>query len=291
MGSMRQKIGLLQVKGYKVIQMPTAPFILRHSVELLWWKILNSCVIIEILGVEGKFPMKREKYKILIGRKLGEVDEKLLFQSSSGIQFNKEVSKGLCTVKVQTKPPNKRAYTLMRYTYPNVALSVSSPFLSWENLNCCNGWAYDEDYLLTAVQEGKKLYAGSTIRLQPPIGVEEAEARLEEFRSTLPDTCLAGKEMEMNDRFFPFYICRRGRLKDYFDLEQVLGDYKRMGITLSAQDKRILFHLGGIELAQFATGKPMCYFRCISDVELMITGLLLGYPLESTASLLLEDQG
>ena len=38
--------------------------------------------------------------------------KKLLFQSSSGIQFNKEVSKGQCTVKVQTKPPNKRAYTL-----------------------------------------------------------------------------------------------------------------------------------------------------------------------------------
>lgn len=84
MGSMRQKIGLLQVKGYKVIQMPTAPFILRHSVELLWWKILNSCVIIGILGVEGKFPMKREKYKILIGRKLGEVDETAFISEQFG---------------------------------------------------------------------------------------------------------------------------------------------------------------------------------------------------------------
>ena len=67
--------------------------------------------------------------------------KQLLYQSSLGIQFNKEVSKGQCTVKVQTKT-GKRAYTLKRYTYPNVELSVSSPFLSWENLNCCNGWAY-----------------------------------------------------------------------------------------------------------------------------------------------------
>lgn len=59
---------------------------------------------------------------------------------------------------------------------------------------------------------------------------------------------------------------------------------------LSAQGRKIFYHLGGIELAQFATGKPMCYTGCISDVELMITGLLLGYPLESTASLLLKDQ-
>ncbi len=215
--------------------------------------------------------------------------KQLLFQSSLGIQFNKEVSKGLCTVKVQTKT-GKRAYTLRRYTYPNVKLSIASPFLSWENLNCCNGWAYDKGYLLTAVQEGKKLYAGSTIRLQSPADIEKAEAHLEDIRSTLPDTCLAGKEMVMNDRSFPIYICRRGRLKDYFNLEQVLEDYKRMGIMLSAQDKRILFYLGSIELAQFATGKPMCYFHCISDVELMATGLLLGYPLESTASLILEDQ-
>lgn len=215
--------------------------------------------------------------------------KKLLFQSNIGIQFNKEVCKGQCKVKVQSKA-GKRAYTLHCYTYPNVELSVSSPFLSWENLNCCNGWAYDEAYLLTAVQEGKKLYAGSTIFLQTPADVKNAEARLEEIRTALPDTCLAGKEVVKNDRFFPFYICRRGRLQDFFDFDQVLEDYKRMDIMLSAQDRKIFYHLGGIELAQFATGKPMCYTGCISDVELMITGLLLGYPLESTASLLLKDQ-
>lgn len=214
--------------------------------------------------------------------------KKLLFQSNLGIQFNKEVCKGLCTVKVQNKT-GKRAYTIRRYTYPNVELLVSSPFLSWENLNCCNGWAYDEAYLLTAVQEGKKLYAGSTIKLQPHNGLKIAEARLEEIRATLPDACLAGKEVMMVDGYFPYYICRRGSLKDFFDLDQVLEDYWRMGITLTAQDQRTFHHLGGIELAQFATGNPMCYFGCVSAVELMAAGLLLGYPLESTASLLLEN--
>ena len=62
--------------------------------------------------------------------------KKLLYQSSLGIQFNKEVSKGQCTVKVQTKT-GKRAYTLRRYTYPNVKLSVASPFLSWETPDFC----------------------------------------------------------------------------------------------------------------------------------------------------------
>ena len=214
----------------------------------------------------------------------------LLYQSNVGIQFNKAVSKGVCTVKVQTKP-GKRAYTLMRYVYPDVELSVSSPFLSWENLNCCNGWAYDASYLLTAVQEGKKLYAGSTIFLESPSDLTNAEAHLAEIRTALPDTCSAGKELVMNERFFPFYICRRGTLRDFFDLEQVLDDYGRMGITLSPQDRKWFFHLGDVDLEKFATGKPMCYFSCKTDAELIATGLLLGYPIESTASLLLEGSG
>ena len=140
------------------------------------------------------------------------------------------------------------------------------------------------------MQEGKKLYAGSTISLWPPNDLAKAEARLEEIRAAIPNTCLVGKEVVMNDRFFPFYICRRGCLQDFFDLEQVLEDYRRMGIVLSEQERRILLGLGCIELSQFATGNPMCYFHCASDAELITTGLLLGYPLESTASLLLEER-
>lgn len=124
----------------------------------------------------------------------------LLYQSNVGIQFNKVVSKGICTVKVQSKS-GKHAYTLTQYVYPDVELSVSSPFLSWENLNCCNGWAHDASYLLTAVQEGKKLYAGSTIFLESPSDLTNAEAHLAEIRTALPDTCSAGKELVMNERF------------------------------------------------------------------------------------------
>lgn len=51
----------------------------------------------------------------------------LLFQSNIGIRFVKEVHKGICTVKVQSRNAN-RAMTLMSYTFPNVELSVSSPF-------------------------------------------------------------------------------------------------------------------------------------------------------------------
>lgn len=91
-----------------------------------------------------------------------------------------------------------------KYAFPNVELSVSSPFLSWENLNCCGGWTYDEKYLFTAVQEGKKLYAGAAIYIGPTGGTSEAEARLKEITSSLPNYCKAGKEIVKNENYFRF---------------------------------------------------------------------------------------
>lgn len=212
----------------------------------------------------------------------------LLFQSNIGIQFVRETHKDICTIKVQSRYAN-RAYTLAKYKFPNIELSVSSPFLSWENLNCCGGWTYDEEYLLSAVQEGKKLYAGCTTYVGTSGNTSEAEKCLEKIAEHLPANCTAGKETVKNEKYFPFYICRRGCLKDFFDLEQVLEDYKRMGIALYAEQREHLFTLSEIELAQFASATPMCYYEADTDAELIAAGLLLGYPLESTASILLGN--
>lgn len=209
--------------------------------------------------------------------------KELLFQSNVGIQFVKEVHRDYCSVKVQTRRA-KRAYTLKNYYYPKIESSTTFPLLSWENLNCCGGWPFDESYLLTAVQEGKKPYAGNHIYLKAPEETSEAKARLEKIRSCLPDNCTAGEEVVINDRVFPFYICRRGCLKDLFDLEQVLEEYKKMGLELPGQEQKSLFSLGEIELAEFASAAPMCYYDTRTDAEYIATGLLLGYPLESTAS-------
>jgi len=214
--------------------------------------------------------------------------KKTLYESNIGIQFNQEIHNGFCFVKVQTHK-TKRAYTLKKYIFPNVELATASPFLSWENLNCCNGWDYDEDYLFTAVQDGKKLYAGCTLLLPAPGQTEEAEARLNEIKASLPENCTAGKEVVCNEHFFPFYICRKGRLADFFDLKQVLEDYKRMRVHVSPEDKETLFTLGNMELERFALEEPMCYYRLRTNGEMIVAGLLLGYPLESTASLLLGN--
>ena len=214
--------------------------------------------------------------------------KKLLFESNVGIQFVKEVHSGMCFVKVQTKR-TKRAYTLKKYVFRDVELVTSSPLLSWENLNCCNGWQYDEAYLFTAVQEGKKPYAGLHRWLPSPDKLKESEAYLEHLKSTLPETCAAGKGVMVKSDIFPFYICRRGCLKDFFDLRQILEDYERLGVYLSRKDIESIHFLSGVELERFATNDLMCYYNVKTDAELVATGLLLGYPLESTASILLGN--
>ena len=214
--------------------------------------------------------------------------KELLFRSNLGIEFNRETCGGLCSVKVQTRR-SKRAYTIAKYIFPNIDLFTSSPYLSWGNLNCCGGWAYDESYLFTAVQEGKKPYAGAAICLPVPGMTAEAKSKLLEIKATLPDNCAAGQENIRNERFFPLYICRKGCLKDFFDLERVLEDYSRMGISLNSKDRGEFFSLCDIELSQFSTGSPMDYSDTTTDAELIATGLLLGYPIESTASILLGD--
>ena len=97
-------------------------------------------------------------YSILQEKGADDV-KKLLFESNRGISFFEETKGNMCCVKVQA-PGAKRAFTHIRYCFPKVDIDLHSPLLSWENLNCCGGWAYDETYLKSAVQDGKKLYAG-----------------------------------------------------------------------------------------------------------------------------------
>ena len=89
------------------------------------------------------------------GKRMGEI----LFESNRGIVFEKTVTRNRCKVVVKNKDGN---FTHMTYRYNNGVEPLSSPYISWENLNCCGGWSFDESYLQTAVQEGKKLCAGIT---------------------------------------------------------------------------------------------------------------------------------
>ncbi len=86
----------------------------------------------------------------------------IVFESSDGIVFEKTSYKnGRCKLAVRNKSGGSPH---MIYRYRDIP-GVQSPYINWDNLNCCGGWKYDESYLYTAVQRGKKLFAGASFNI------------------------------------------------------------------------------------------------------------------------------
>lgn len=210
----------------------------------------------------------------------------LIFESEL-IQFWREIVGKEVVVKVQPKGRQYANYAHRIYRFPNVNIEFYSPYLSWENLNYCGGWWHDDKYLLTAVQKNKKLYADISEYIDPDRR-EEKEQKLELLKQNLPAGILAGEYINYNDKFFSFFICRSGCLQDYFDLEEVFAAYKKLGIDFRKSQKEKIKAFCSSEIRLFGSNIPFNYGNSETPEELVVTGLLLGYPIESTAAIISE---
>ncbi len=216
----------------------------------------------------------------------------LLHQNSKGVKMVREDYKKRSQVKVFSEFQGKR-YVIHSYRFNLISDRFDSPFCSWANLDCCGGWSSDDSYLDTAVQEGKKLYAGRYQRLQssyfPDLpSMEEALQEFQKIVDALPAGVTAGVESrhDMED-FLHTFICREGAIADYFDLGDVFKFYGRLGLVFPPYVVDQVKALCQIEMKSFGGDKPpFLYYQAGGPVELITTGLLLGYPIESTASLL-----
>lgn len=218
----------------------------------------------------------------------------LLHQSSYGVTMLREDYKKRSQVKVFSEYQGKR-HILRSYRFNRISDRFDSPFCSWGNLDCCGGWLSDDTYLDTAVQEGKKLYAGRVQRLQssyfPELpSREDALQGFQKIVDELPAGVIAGVEYNGRDSMEDFlytFICREGRIADYFDLNDVFKFYSKLGLEFPQYVVAQVKALCKIEIKTFGGEKPpFLYYQAGAPVELITTGLLLGYPIESTASIL-----
>ena len=216
----------------------------------------------------------------------------LLHKNSNGVMMIREDYKKRSQVKVFSEYAGKR-HILRSYRFNHIPDRFDSPFCSWANLDRCGGWSSDETYLDTAVQEGKKLYAGRYQHLKSsyfPNFPSRSQA-LRDFQKIIdehPEGVTAGIEGRDNseDTLYTF-ICREGRIADYFDLQSVSEFYGKLGLEFSQDVFAQVNALCQIEIKTFGGEKPpFLYYQASGPVELITTGLLLGYPIESTASLL-----
>lgn len=168
---------------------------------------------------------------------------------------------------------------LVGYRYPDIA-PFKSPYISWLNLD--HNIIHDSQYLRTAVQQGRKLFSMLCITED----IKEFENI--KLRLTMGKTLF----VEIPPRFKsvkPIYnlnVVARGSLSTYFDLDSVLSHYELLGLDGSLFDQQKLRTLFNKPIVKLAEEKIYEIASPEGVEELLITGLLLGYPLETTASIL-----
>lgn len=218
--------------------------------------------------------------------------EKVLHQNSYGVTMIREDYKRRSLVKVVAMVEGKRHH-IRTYRFNHIEQEIAVPYCSWANLDCCGGWNCDEEYLDTAVQKGLKLFAGREAPLKGPYTpnyptMEEAAMEFRKLKDTLPDGVFADIETVFEDsNYFRTFICRTGRIADYIDLNEVFELYESLGHPLPEDTKKEIRSLCDIEMKQYGTVQaPFEYARATTATQLAVTGLLLGYPIESTVSIL-----
>ena len=175
------------------------------------------------------------------------------------------------------------------YFYDNKE-EYKHPKLSWQNLTyICGG--YDEETILPLlVFEGKKLVANV---------VSDKEIEYEKTPDIMKNKVIFFKEKTKYGNSNDYYFCAKGKLRDYFDLKEILNAYNNHtdyykcieeydidGFDEYYYDK--LKNAFNYDIVDLIKGKLSGYDLVSpeDDWQLTLTGLLLGYPIESTASLL-----
>ena len=188
-----------------------------------------------------------------------------------------ENSKGIKIVRVDYKNRTKVSVLgfdgspIRTYRFNNVP-EYKHPYLSWENLDHCGGWASDDSYLLSAVQDGKKPAAQYAV-INEPVPNVKSDKDTETYYMSEPFY----NEGTRNQ----VYIARTCSLKDLFDVDSVIDAYEKQDVIISKEKLMPYMERPIMDLM-----KEGFFIYTDSAIEIIITGLMLGYPIESTASIL-----
>ena len=172
----------------------------------------------------------------------------LLHENSRGIKIIREDMVKRSVIKV-LRPDGTASRT---YRMNNIPF-YSHPLLSWANLDCCDGWAFDKEYLFTAVQSGKKPVADIDDTVLPEITPTD---NFDVWYDT---------KVTRNGPYVLHHmlIARKCSLADLYDLDEIVEAYKKQDVSVYKLGLESFFY-----------------------TELITAGLGLGYPIETTASIL-----
>lgn len=191
----------------------------------------------------------------------------LLHENDKGVRIVREDYKKRSKVNVI----GSSGYVIRTYRFNNVP-EYQHPYLSWENLDHCGGWASDDAYLLTAVHNGEKPAAQYAV-INEPVPTVEPDNGIETYYTS----------EQVYDGYIrnQVYIARTCSLKELFDIDSIIDAYKKHDIILDREELMPYMERPIMDLI-----KEKFFLNQINETEIVITGLMLGYPIESTASIL-----
>lgn len=209
------------------------------------------------------------------------------FKQTYVFKFEQKILKNRVVVYARTYFNKEKYKTHRIYRYPLLKEYYKNRYLSWENLAYCGGWGIeDDDYLKSAVQEGKKLVANFCAnKKEKLLTKDEAEQK---NMGVLVEELPFGQE----DNSVTYF--KKGTLANYYNLDEVINSYKLLCFLPEAYITK-LKEVFSSDIESIVKGKfydniynPNPTYNYDDWWQLIVTGLLLGYPLESTAAILDE---
>lgn len=203
-----------------------------------------------------------------------DIGEKVVF----ALYRSQEDDRVTVSLKYHFPSAGSDEITCKRFLYPVCAEGYQHPYLNWYNLICCSnnyGPIPVVSYMNYAVQNDKK--PAATIY---PDTASDYMAILSEVGDDY--YCFPYHPKEYR---YMLYISKKGKLSDFFQLDRILAVYKESGIPLKQEKMEYYFEQ---ELSWFGNEEvcPIEIHDCRGEEELAVVGLLFGYPVASTISLI-----
>lgn len=201
---------------------------------------------------------------------------------------DEQIMHGVYEVKQQGMMKKKyfinNGHKMSVYEYPDIERSFSSPMVNDYNLHLCGGWAW-KDIDLTQEIIDRVITGLKPVGFTYTTGKRGKEWLLEQEGIAQQAGCLTYifNEDKCLGIAYPHKCCEIFDLdaleSDYMKYAEVLGGDHRFDDVEEALD--ILSFYNFIDFfEEFAAGDPTL------DREFIIAGLLLGYPIESTVSII-----
>ena len=220
--------------------------------------------------------------------------ETTLYINQRGIKFVRINGKNMSCVKVIDPADD---FVHMEYWFRKMPF-FESPYMSWANLDLCGGWPANDELALLYLKEGTKPAATINFEIQSK-SLSKGKAHLDDllhrYGINVEEKTFGYALLSKDDKpyeglynwIFGIYPENK-KLSDYYDIDEILEAYWKQGIR--SIDRDDLAFLMDLPMSDHFDMPCEMFFCPITTEDVIVKGMLFGYPIESTAALITKGE-